>query len=256
MWILSGKYCKSSKKSIFLNPLLLELLTICDTNSRITHSIPLCFVSCFSEPGQQKSFKRKRSLINWPFWKGSNPQLDGLPLSPSLLSSAQGRLFGRPLSAVCSSDHGLPKPVMVSSWRRGHFTCRAYRRKFWVACVFEKRELSRFIQRFRVMENWLFLVFSCFLQDMLGFLYLEGPYTRGIFRRSASAKACRELRDILDSGAKDPDITHQSVFVIATILKVMLSTTHRSSPFCLFETKTTENLHDWCASKQTKVQTS
>ncbi|XP_017285675.1 rho GTPase-activating protein 20 [Kryptolebias marmoratus] len=122
------------------------------------------------EPGQQKPFKRKRSLINWPFWKGSNPQLDGLPLSPSLLSSTQGRLFGRPLSSVCSSDHGLPKPIM----------------------------------------------------DMLGFLYLEGPYTRGIFRRSAGAKACRELRDRLDSGAEDPEITHQSVFVIAAVLKEFL----------------------------------
>ncbi|XP_072253564.1 rho GTPase-activating protein 20 [Leuresthes tenuis] len=122
------------------------------------------------EPGQQKPFKRKRSLINWPFWRGSNTQLDGLPLSPTLHSPSQGRLFGRPLSSVCSSDHSLPKPVM----------------------------------------------------DMLVFLYLEGPYTRGIFRRSAGAKACRELRDRLDSGAEDPEITHQSVFVIAAVLKDFL----------------------------------
>nr|XP_046260288.1 rho GTPase-activating protein 20 [Scatophagus argus] len=122
------------------------------------------------EPGQQKSFKRKRSLINWPFWKGSNTQLDSLPLSPTSLSPIQGRLFGRPLSSVCSPEHGLPKPVM----------------------------------------------------DMLVFLYLEGPYTRGIFRRSAGAKACRELRDILDSGTEDPEITHQSVFVIAAVLKDFL----------------------------------
>uniref|UniRef100_A0A8C9Y6V2 Rho GTPase-activating protein 20 n=1 Tax=Sander lucioperca TaxID=283035 RepID=A0A8C9Y6V2_SANLU len=122
------------------------------------------------EPGQQKYFKRKRSLINWPFWRGSNTQLDGLPLSPTSLSPTQGRLFGRPLSSVCSPDHGLPKPVM----------------------------------------------------DMLVFLYLEGPYTRGIFRRSAGAKACRELRDRLDSGTEDPEITHQSVFVIAAVLKDFL----------------------------------
>uniref|UniRef100_A0A8C9Y5V9 Rho GTPase-activating protein 20 n=1 Tax=Sander lucioperca TaxID=283035 RepID=A0A8C9Y5V9_SANLU len=118
----------------------------------------------------QKYFKRKRSLINWPFWRGSNTQLDGLPLSPTSLSPTQGRLFGRPLSSVCSPDHGLPKPVM----------------------------------------------------DMLVFLYLEGPYTRGIFRRSAGAKACRELRDRLDSGTEDPEITHQSVFVIAAVLKDFL----------------------------------
>ena len=67
-----------------------------------------------TEPGQQKTFKRKRSLINWPFWKGSNTQLDGLPLSPTSLSPTQGRLFGRPLSSVCTAEPGLPKPVMVS----------------------------------------------------------------------------------------------------------------------------------------------
>ncbi|XP_035460122.2 rho GTPase-activating protein 20 isoform X2 [Scophthalmus maximus] len=122
------------------------------------------------EPGQQKSFKRKRSLINWPFWRGSNTQLDGLPLSPTSLSPTQGRLFGRPLSSICSPDHGLPKPVM----------------------------------------------------DMLVFLYLEGPYTRGVFRRSAGAKACRELRDRLDSGTDDPEISHQSVFIIAAVFKDFL----------------------------------
>ncbi|XP_069569465.1 rho GTPase-activating protein 20 [Brachyistius frenatus] len=122
------------------------------------------------EPGQQKSFKRKRSLINWPFWRGSSSQLDGLPLSPTSLSPTQGQLFGRRLSSVCSPENGLPKPVM----------------------------------------------------DMLVFLYLEGPYTRGVFRRSAGAKACRELRDRLDSGTEDPEIAHQSVFVIAAVLKDFL----------------------------------
>uniref|UniRef100_A0A7N8WRF9 Rho GTPase-activating protein 20 n=1 Tax=Mastacembelus armatus TaxID=205130 RepID=A0A7N8WRF9_9TELE len=118
----------------------------------------------------KKSFKRKRSLINWPFWRGSNTQLDSLPLSPTSLSPTQGRLFGRPLGYVCSPDHGLPKPVM----------------------------------------------------DMLVFLYLEGPYTKGVFRRSAGAKACRELRDRLDRGTEDPEISHQSVFVVAAVLKDFL----------------------------------
>ncbi|TNN03599.1 hypothetical protein fugu_000628 [Takifugu bimaculatus] len=64
------------------------------------------------EPAQQKTFKRKRSLINWPFWKGSNPQLDSVPLSPTSLGPTQGRLFGRSLSSICSPEHDLPKPVM------------------------------------------------------------------------------------------------------------------------------------------------
>ncbi|XP_075993914.1 rho GTPase-activating protein 20-like [Genypterus blacodes] len=122
------------------------------------------------EPSQPKTFKRKRSLINWTFWKGSSSQLDDLPLSPTSLSPAQGQLFGRALGSVCSEDRGLPKPVM----------------------------------------------------DMLVFLYLEGPYTRGVFRRSAGAKACRELRDRLDAGTDHPEITHQSVFVVAAVLKDFL----------------------------------
>lgn len=75
------------------------------------------------------------------------------------------------------------------------------------------------------------------------FLYLEGPYTRGVFRRSAGAKACRELRDRLDSGAEDPEISHQSVFVIAAVLKVTQSkphtqsATHSSALFHWFETR-------------------
>lgn len=66
---------------------------------------------------------------------------------------------------------------------------------------------------------------------MLVFLYLEGPYTRGVFRRSAGAKACRELRDRLDSGTEDTEISHQSVFVIAAVLKVtpLTNHTHRSA---------------------------
>ncbi|XP_054642725.1 rho GTPase-activating protein 20-like isoform X2 [Dunckerocampus dactyliophorus] len=122
------------------------------------------------DAAQPKSFKRKRSLINWPFWRGSSSQLDGLPLTPTSLSPTLGRLFGRELSSVCSPDSGLPKPVM----------------------------------------------------DMLVFLYVEGPYTRGVFRRSAGAKACRELRDRLDAGEDDPEIARQSVFVVAAVLKDFL----------------------------------
>ncbi|XP_042162573.1 rho GTPase-activating protein 20-like [Oncorhynchus tshawytscha] len=122
------------------------------------------------EPGQ-KSFKRKRPLINWAFWRGSSSQLDSVPLSPTSLSPTLGCLFGRSLSSICPPDHTLPKPVM----------------------------------------------------DMLVFLYQEGPYTRGIFRRSAGAKACRELRDRLDNGTEDTHtLTHESVFVTAAVFKDFL----------------------------------
>lgn len=56
----------------------------------------------------QKTFKRRRSLIAWAFWRGSSSQLNELSLS----GAARGCLFGQPLSSVCVED-ALPKPVMV-----------------------------------------------------------------------------------------------------------------------------------------------
>ncbi|XP_033864213.3 rho GTPase-activating protein 20 isoform X1 [Acipenser ruthenus] len=118
-----------------------------------------------TEPSQ-KSFKRKRSLINWAFWRGSGTQLDSMPLSPA--PPTPGRLFGLPLQSICEGDN-LPKPVM----------------------------------------------------DMLSFLFQEGPFTRGIFRRSANAKACRELRDKLNLGA-EVLVACESVFVTAAVFKDFL----------------------------------
>ncbi|XP_012695942.1 rho GTPase-activating protein 20 isoform X2 [Clupea harengus] len=60
------------------------------------------------------------------------------------------------------------------------------------------------------------------IMDILVFLYQEAPFTRGIFRRSAGAKACRDLRDRLDSGSRDVSLVHESIFVIAAVLKDFL----------------------------------
>lgn len=64
-------------------------------------------------------------------------------------------------------------------------------------------------------EQWL-----VFHQDMLAFLYTEGSWTRGIFRRPAGARAVRELRDTLDSGTFQLPLTRDHVFVIAGVFKV------------------------------------
>lgn len=113
----------------------------------------------------QKPFKRRRSLINWAFWRGSSSHLNEL----SLAGTARGCLFGQPLSAVCIED-ALPKPVM----------------------------------------------------DMLTFLYHEGPWTRGIFRRPAGARAVRELRDSLDAGEFQLPLSRDHAFIIAGIFKDFL----------------------------------
>ncbi|XP_056883556.1 rho GTPase-activating protein 20-like isoform X1 [Takifugu flavidus] len=60
------------------------------------------------------------------------------------------------------------------------------------------------------------------VMDMLAFLYAEGSWTRGIFRRPAGARAVRELRDTLDSGNFQLPLTRDHVFVIAGVFKDFL----------------------------------
>ncbi|XP_067842211.1 rho GTPase-activating protein 20 isoform X2 [Heptranchias perlo] len=128
---------------------------------------PSHLASCqqMADPSQ-KQYKRKRSIMNWAFWRGSGTQLDNMPLSPTSLTP--GRLFGLPLPAICEDD-SFPKPIM----------------------------------------------------DMLSFLFHEGPFTRGIFRRSANAKACKELKEKLNSGA-EVHLASESVFVTAAVFKDFL----------------------------------
>ncbi|XP_026530885.1 rho GTPase-activating protein 20 [Notechis scutatus] len=125
----------------------------------------------------QKPFKRKRSIINWAFWRETGAPVDQLVPSPT--SSKSGKLFGLSLSSICENDN-LPKPIL----------------------------------------------------DMLCFLYQEGPFTRGIFRRSANAKSCRELKEKLDSG-EDVHLLCESVFVIASVFKDFL----RNIPGSIFSSE-------------------
>ncbi|XP_026157260.1 paraspeckle component 1 isoform X2 [Mastacembelus armatus] len=60
------------------------------------------------------------------------------------------------------------------------------------------------------------------VMDMLTFLYHEGSWTRGIFRRPAGARAVRELRDSLDTGESQLSLTRDHVFIIAGVLKDFL----------------------------------
>ncbi|XP_061546603.1 rho GTPase-activating protein 20-like [Phycodurus eques] len=60
------------------------------------------------------------------------------------------------------------------------------------------------------------------VMDMLALLYHEGPWTRGIFRRPAGARAVRELRDSLDSGEFLLPLTRDHIFIIAGVFKDFL----------------------------------
>ncbi|XP_072810038.1 rho GTPase-activating protein 20-like isoform X1 [Vicugna pacos] len=57
----------------------------------------------------QKTFKRRRSVINWAFWRGSSTHLHNQPVSPT--SPKPGLLFGVSLPDVCENDN-LPKPIL------------------------------------------------------------------------------------------------------------------------------------------------
>ncbi|XP_029303360.1 rho GTPase-activating protein 20-like [Cottoperca gobio] len=60
------------------------------------------------------------------------------------------------------------------------------------------------------------------VMDMMAFLYHEGSWTRGIFRRPAGARAVRELRDSLDGGEFQLPLTRDHVFLIAGVFKDFL----------------------------------
>ncbi|KAM6086465.1 uncharacterized protein LJ206_007778 [Theristicus caerulescens] len=87
--------------------------------------------------------------------------------------------------------------------------------------------------------------------DLLAVLHQQGPTTEGVFRRAASATACRELREALDCGA-DVDLGSQPALLLAVILKDFL----RSIPTKLLLTHLYD---DWMqamerTSKQAKVE--
>ncbi|XP_047106715.1 uncharacterized protein LOC124775916 isoform X2 [Schistocerca piceifrons] len=56
---------------------------------------------------------------------------------------------------------------------------------------------------------------------MLQQVFLKGPFTQGIFRKSANARLVRELRDKLDAG-EDIRLEHMPVLVVAAVLKDFL----------------------------------
>ncbi|XP_037617577.1 rho GTPase-activating protein 20-like [Sebastes umbrosus] len=76
------------------------------------------------------------------------------------------------------------------------------------------------------------------IMEMMAFLYHEGSWTRGIFRRPAGARAVRELRDSLDAGEFQLPLTRDHVFLIAGVFKDFLRSIPSSLLCC-------ELLEEW-----------
>lgn len=61
----------------------------------------------------------------------------------------------------------------------------------------------------------------CIPQAMLQQVFIKGPFTQGIFRKSANARLVRELREQLDSG-QELAMEHIPVLAVAALLKEFL----------------------------------
>ncbi|KAK7072526.1 hypothetical protein SK128_025210 [Halocaridina rubra] len=69
------------------------------------------------------------------------------------------------------------------------------------------------------------------VMDMLSQLFLKGPFTVGIFRKSANARLVREFREKLDGGEVDGAVDFDSVHI--TVAAALLKDFLRSMPDCL-----------------------
>ena len=73
---------------------------------------------------------------------------------------------------------------------------------------------------------------------MLKVLFEKGPFTVGIFRKSANARVCKEFRAKLESDP-DADVTDVPVMVISSVFKVnfilfFIFVSNTPSHFCFF----------------------
>ncbi|XP_051012398.1 rho GTPase-activating protein 20 [Acomys russatus] len=98
----------SATPSQLQEPFLMEQLPREMQCQFILKPIRLATAQQLSDSGQ-KTFKRRRSIINWAFWRGSSTHLDNLPMSPT--SPMPGQLFGVSLPDICENDN-LPKPIL------------------------------------------------------------------------------------------------------------------------------------------------
>ncbi|XP_004709035.1 rho GTPase-activating protein 20 [Echinops telfairi] len=98
----------STAPSNLQEPFLMEQLPPAMQCQFILKPSRLAAAQQLSDSGQ-KTFKRRRSIINWAFWRGSSTHLDHLPMSPT--APMPGQLFGVSLPTICENGN-LPKPVL------------------------------------------------------------------------------------------------------------------------------------------------
>ncbi|XP_016049501.2 rho GTPase-activating protein 20 [Erinaceus europaeus] len=80
-----------------------------------------------------KTFKRRKSIMSWAFWRGSQAHLDNMPFMPmspeSPTSPVPGQLFGASLGDICTGED-LPRPIMdliIYLYKKGPLTVGIFR---------------------------------------------------------------------------------------------------------------------------------
>lgn len=79
---------------------------------------------------------------------------------------------------------------------------------------------------YRCLQGTCFLMLCLLPQDILAILCLKGPSTEGIFRKAASEKARKELKEELNCGGS-VDLKQLPVHLLAVVFKVSLRQLHQ-----------------------------
>ncbi|XP_019570871.2 rho GTPase-activating protein 20 isoform X1 [Rhinolophus sinicus] len=131
----------------------------------------------------QKTFKRRRSIINWAFWRGSSTHLDNLSISPT--SPGPGQLFGVSLPNICENDN-LPRPVldMLSFLnQKGPFTKGIFRQSANMkSCRELKEKLTSGVEAHLDCES-IFVIASVlkdFLRNIPGSIFSSDLYDQWV----------------------------------------------------------------------------
>lgn len=149
----------------------------------------------------------KKSSLNWPSWMKSTPNifLSSTSSSPSLVKSQHK-------SSTDSGIFDLLSPTKKSSKN----SSKLFGKSLHDLC-------SKSSDNGKLPTP---------IMNMLRHLYLKGPLTVGIFRRSANARVCREVEASLE---KDPlfDLEDVSIIVVGSVFKDFL----RRLPNCLLDSR-------------------
>ncbi|XP_076969130.1 rho GTPase-activating protein 20 isoform X2 [Tamandua tetradactyla] len=180
--LLTQRLKDSSTPSNLQEPFLMEQLPREMQCQFILKPSRLAAAQQLSDSGQ-KTFKRRKSIISWAFWRGSSTHLDNLPMSPT--SSVPGELFGVSLPNIFENDN-LPKPVLDMLFflnQKGPLTKGIFRQSANVkSCRELKEKLNSGVEAHLDCES-IFVIASVlkdFLRNIPGSIFSSDLYDQWV----------------------------------------------------------------------------